>query len=114
MEENKKKSELNELIVIGIVISLLMGLVLNSFLDTLKFTWAYLFMFYLPMLPWMYNSKESLLEKVILINVLGLITIPLLLAMVGAIINLNLTIYILVPLVVFCVGIWFQKKRLSV
>lgn len=110
-ENNTQKSELNELIIIGIVMSLLIGLVINGFLNTLKFTWAYLFMFYIPLLPWIYNRKESLVEKVTLINVLGLITIPLLLAMVGAIVKLNLIIYILVPLLTFSAGIIYQKYK---
>tara|TARA_Y100000310_G_scaffold325127_1_gene388124 strand:+ start:52 stop:519 length:468 start_codon:yes stop_codon:yes gene_type:complete len=109
--KEEPQNELYILIALGVITTLIIGLVLNPFSTSMKFTWAYLFMFYLPALPYTYNLKDSLLEKFIITNALGLAGIPLFLAFIGVFINLNLAIFLIVPILVFISGIYYQKKK---
>lgn len=105
------KDEINNLIIAELVILILIGLFLKNIVDSLKFAATFSLLYFMPTLPWIIKIKTGYIEKLILINVLGLALIPTLYIFVGSIINLNIIIYPLIPIIVFVLGIYHLRRK---
>ena len=104
------KKQIQKIVLYEIIIVLLMSIFLKSFIDVLKFSAAFIFLYFIPLLPWIVKLKINLLEKMVIINTLGLALIPTLFIFATSVTKLTTAIYIVIPIVVFVLGIYKLKK----
>lgn len=98
-------------IIIEFIIIFLASLVIQNLGKMLTFTAVYMLVYFIPILPWMINIKTINIEKIIVINIIGLALMPLIYIIVGSFTNLNSIIFIFVPLIVFVTGVYRIRKQ---
>ncbi len=103
--------EYTNLILLGIGISLAIGLFLNSFIDAIKFCLIYSILFYIPVLPWTIKIKKlTKFGKYLLTNLIGLSLIPFIYAIMGMYTSLNTILFLIPPIAIFILGVFIKKN----
>lgn len=107
VELRSEYKELTKLICLGIIITFIISLAFKDFLKAIKFTGIYLLLFYIPISVWVFNKKLSLIEKFILINMIGLGIVPIVYLIISNFfLPLNNLIYVLIPMIILALGIY--------
>ncbi len=104
------KKQIQEIIIYEIIIVLLAGIFLKNFINVIKFSAAFIFLYFIPLLPWIIKLKINILEKMVLINTLGLALVPTLFIFAASVTKLTTAIYVTIPIIVFILGIYKLKK----
>ncbi|MFH1376313.1 MAG: hypothetical protein ABIH25_01630 [Candidatus Woesearchaeota archaeon] len=100
-----------KLLIIEIIIVFIISIVLNNFIDMIKFTTFFILLYFIPILPWVSKIKMNLLEKMIIINTIGLALIPIVYIIIGSFTKLSTILYILGAAAIFIVGILKNRKE---
>ena len=97
-----------KLIIIELVLVVIVSVLLRDVVKILKFSLIFVFMYFLPLVPWI--KEKNIIERLTYINILSLGLIPITYMAFGTITRLNSAIYIIAPILVFTAGIVYNKK----
>lgn len=106
----KDLEKVKELIGLGVITALFIGILSFDFLAIMRIAIAYLLTIYLPGLFWVGFLKRPLVEKYVLLNVFGLVATPFLLYVISFVGPINEMTALMVFLVLFLSGFLRYKK----
>jgi hypothetical protein len=101
--------ELSELIIVEIIVLFAIGLVLQGFVDALIFALSYFLLFFLPGLP-MHGRFEGFMAKFVMINIFGLLLVPLAFFIVNLVIALNIFMFAAIPIIIGLINLYVHRK----
>ena len=105
-----QKKELSELIIIEFIVLFAVGLVLQGIYRALIFAVSYFVIFFLPGLP-MHRRFEGFMLKFVMINLFGLIIIPISYFVINQLTRLTHFIFIAVPFFIFFLNLGIHRNH---
>lgn len=103
--------EFTKLMIIEFIIVFIISLFLKDFFRSIKFTLAYFFLFYLPILVWTIKLKDQdLFVKFIITNLLGISIIPIIYSIIGYFTKLNTALFVLPSVLLIVIGLTLNKS----